>query len=61
MLEANIYYVAKFFNNQFIGLMSGPHVEKEDADVWAEFNKPGKQSKEELRVITQLINLVDAE
>ena len=61
MLEANIYYVARFFNDQFIGLVSGPHVEKEDADVWAEFNKPSKQSKEELRGVTQLINLGEVE
>ena len=61
MLETNLYYVAQFFNNQFIGLVSGPHVEKEDAEVWAEFNKPSKQSKEELRVVAQSINLVEVE
>ena len=61
MLETNLYYVARFFNNQFIGLVSGPHVEKEDAEVWAEFNKPSKQSKEELRVVAQVVNLVEVE
>lgn len=61
MLETNLYYVARFFNNQFIGLVSGPHVEKEDAEVWAEFNKPSKQSKEELRMVAQVVNLVEVE
>lgn len=55
MLEGEVFYVAKFWKGQFVSLVAGPYVEKEDADAWLIYNH--KDFVERVEVVKQQIML----